>query len=168
LLLLKSTIIGEFSSVGNNPFWYDGYVYNGEVYSVNGERMDDLYQFTEAPQSINVTGIDPEGKQYCINGGINLDESTPLRYKVVECDDINPAYYLCYQTPVNCSELEPAVQGVRKKRQSYEDASLDAVFVHSKKVQMDLIAKRARATYSENFKKMNLQKSFGSLFEILW
>jgi hypothetical protein len=152
--------------VNTTNFWYAGYVYNDNIYSASGEKIDDLSYMTATAQSLNVTGLDTKNKQYCIKAKASNNE-VHYNYTVVDCDDNNPAFYLCYREPVNCS-ADDGLPAARRKRALVGDATLDAVFVHSKKMENNVLAERARSTYSENFKKMNLQKSFGSLFEILW
>ena len=91
----------------------------------------------------------------------------------VECDGNETAYFLCRKVPNDCSEFKndsSTTSGTpsRKKRQTFYEASLDKVFVSSEKVKYEQIAKRSQQSATENFKKMNLEKSYKSLFEILW
>ena len=87
---------------------------------------------------------------------------------MVDCNGPTEAYRLCFREPKNCTaEAIIDTQGTRRKRQT-NGGSLDDVFSPSKKIERETKAKEARAAYSNNFKKMNLQKSYTSLFEILW
>ena len=60
----------------------------------------------------------------------------------------------------------------RKKRMVGKDGApaptLDSVFVNTKKILAEEKALKSRVSYNQNFKSMNLQKSYKSLFEILW
>ena len=54
------------------------------------------------------------------------------------------------------------------KRSTQEDASLDRVFVLEKKIKYEAEVQAFRQSFKETFKKIDLAKSFPSLFEILW
>ena len=103
---------------------------------------------------------------------------------------------LCIREKVDCEELHPdpvagsgygppgtgtstgTVSGTtqppgtpqRKKRNvpAVPTPTLDSAFVNSKKIIAEETAKKSRTSYNQNFKSMNLQKSYKSLFEILW
>ena len=72
----------------------------------------------------------------------------------------------------DCSAIDGSAPGAagRRKRSDTEpvEASLDKVFDPAKKLKYENIAKAAKVANEENFKKMNLEKSYKSLFEILW
>ena len=68
----------------------------------------------------------------------------------------------------------------RRKRNSIDEAygghkenksikySLDKVFVKDEKQKYELLVKQLRHTYTANFLKMDLIKSYPNLFELLW
>ena len=96
-------------------------------------------------------------------------------YTIVDCNTDSEAYYLCRKSPLDCSGINGTAtgsgSGYRRKRSAGEtekEPSLDKVFNLPKKKKYDDIAFKSQETYKENFKKMNLEKSYESLFEILW
>ena len=94
-------------------------------------------------------------------------------YDLVDCDGPAEAYRLCIREPQDCSVGKPNDGiGNRKKREANQDkvASLDWIFKNQKtaKSNLKIEANKAKGTYQESFKKMDLQKSYPSLFEILW
>ena len=138
------------------------------------------YYFNNNSVDFNI--LDPH-KDYCITFflAMSTNESwNDYKFfpKVVDCDgkDNHEAYFLCQKKPVDCSAIDGYGNdtennaGRRRKRSDTEpvEASLDKVFDPAKKLKYENIAKDAKVAYEEDFKKMNLEKSYKSLFEILW
>ena len=92
-------------------------------------------------------------------------------YDLVDCDGPAEAYRLCIREPKDCSAGKPYNGiGNRKKREAANVASLDWIFKDQKtaKSNLKIEANKAKGTYKESFKKMDLKKSYPALFEILW
>ena len=173
---------GELSYVGNSSFWYNNLFIDNVSYSIDGEPMNDLYNFIYGYQ-YNLSGFDPNKKwcayaenSYGYYDGITYGPFDYFNYTLVDCET-SPieAERICFRFPNSCSNetltgpTGPTGPAGRKKRQAQEEeGSLDIVFLPSKQVERENIAKQARASYATNFRKMNLQKSYPSLFEILW
>ena len=137
--------------------------------------------------SIDFETLDPH-KDYCITFHLNATNEyaeygeawTEYKFipKLVDCEgkDNHEAYFLCWKKPVDCSALDGYTNdnetdvGRRRKRSDTEreEASLDKVFNPATKLKYENIAKDAKIAYEQDFKKMNLEKSYKSLFEILW
>ena len=57
----------------------------------------------------------------------------------------------------------------RRKRNTIEDTfSLDRIFIKDEKQKFELLAKQLKDTYTDNFLKMDVVKSYPNLFELLW
>ena len=130
--------------------------------------------------TVDFDSLDPS-KDYCITMALNVTDTaswTEYKFipKVVDCEgkDNHEAYFLCWKKPVDCSALDGYTNetdvGRRRKRSDTEpeEASLDKVFNPATKLKYENIAKDAKIAYEQDFKKMNLEKSYKSLFEILW
>ena len=60
--------------------------------------------------------------------------------------------------------------GRRKRQVAGTTASLDAIFANKKSsdIKLNNDAEKSKQAYKRNFRKMNMEKSYPSLFEILW
>ena len=175
----KGTIkpLGEFNSVQGDFFWFGAEIDVGKATTTLGiDLINDINYYwrmysQNSPGYVNMTGIDDS---FCPRFKINATYPSYYEVDFVKCDGEAQAHFLCRKVPNDCSELSSGTGGGtqaagRKKRQAaLEEASLDKVFVKEKKQKYDKIAKRSQQSASENFKKMNLEKSYKSLFEILW
>ena len=100
-------------------------------------------------------------------------QTPQFSYDLVDCDGPDEAYRLCIREPRDCSAVKP-YDGIsnKKKREANQDkvASLDWIFKDQKrsKSSLKMEANKAKGTYRESFKKMDLEKSYPALFEILW
>ena len=169
-------ISGEFHSINSDYFWFGAEIDVGKAITTLGiDLINDPYYYGKMYSGntlsyVNMTGID---NTYCPRFRINSTYTFYFEVDFVKCDGDDQAHFLCRKVPNDCSELSGTGGGTqaagRKKRQAaLEEASLDKVFVKEKKQKYDKIAKRSQQSASENFKKMNLEKSYKSLFEILW
>ena len=167
---------GEFNSIKSDYFWFGAEIDVGKATTTLGIDLinDPMYYWrmysANSPASVNMTGIDDS---FCPRFRINSTYTFYFEVDFVKCDGEDQAYFLCRKVPNDCSELGGTGGGTqaagRKKRQvAEEEASLDKVFVKEQKQKYEKIAKRSQQSASENFKKMNLEKSYKSLFEILW
>ena len=181
---------GEFSVVNRSRFWYNAYEDNGEILAMDGTLINDLYLFSFMDSYPNTSMI----KNPCITANIYDYFATGgyFEYSVFNCQPGIQAYELCIREKVDCELLHsdgtsqqgygggtqgpgntsPSPPLRRKKRQLHAAASptptLDSVFVQAKKILAEESALKSRASYNQNFRSMNLQKSYKSLFEILW
>ena len=103
---------------------------------------------------------------------VNIGTYARYSYGLVDCDGDHEAYRLCIREPKDCSSGSPSNVGKRKKRElnQQKEPSLDWIFKDERKSKLKLKneAQKAERIYKENFKKMDLQKSYPALFEILW
>ena len=100
-------------------------------------------------------------------------QTPQFSYDLVDCDGPAEAYRICIREPKDCSAGKPYDGiGNRKKREANQDkvATLDWIFKNQKRAKSSLKieANKAKGTYRESFKKMDLEKSYPALFEILW
>ena len=189
---------GNFSTVNRSQFWFNAYMdYEADdILAEDGSYLRDLYVFSFMFDYPNATTIkDPcitaNIYDYYTTGYFEYSvlECTPglqayelcIREKV-DCEELHP-------DPVAGSGYGPSpppgtgtstgtVSGTtqppgtpqRKKRNvpAVPTPTLDSAFVNSKKIIAEETAKKSRTSYNQNFKSMNLQKSYKSLFEILW
>ena len=156
-----------------NPL-FDG----NTTYTINGDNMADLYEFQNqiygSPGNpgnpVNISSLDPD-KEYCAIAWLTAASIPDFSYDLVDCDGSTEAYRICFRQPVNCSASDQTLQSGRKKRENDpSEASLDNIFKNKKTsgLKLESNANQAKAAYKESFKKMNLDKSYPSLFEILW
>ena len=103
---------------------------------------------------------------------VNIGTYARYSYGLVDCDGDHEAYRLCIREPKDCSSGSPSNVGKRKKRElnQQKEPSLDWIFKDERKSKLKLKneAQKAERNYKKNFKKMDLQKSYPALFEILW
>ena len=92
-----------------------------------------------------------------------VQETQEFRYELTDCDT-SKYRRICWRAEHDCS------WGRRKRQvdESEAEGTLDTVFLESKKIEREKKAKEAQEAYAHNFKKMNLEKSYSSLFEIMW
>ena len=144
------------------------------MYSDDGSELGPPGIFKFEDTGVNFTNLDPK-TDYCI--AMAYDSYLYYyNYTIVECNTDDEAYYLCRKSPLDCSTLTGSGSGTgsgaaRRKRlagETEKEPSLDKVFNLPKKKKYDDIAIKSQETYKENFKKMNLEKSYENLFEILW
>ena len=134
---------------------FSNIIYHGSI--VNGTYVSRPSIVQDDP-IVDVSNL-TNPQKYCIK--MTMKKGTPTHYyTLVDCNET--AYHLCRKTPVDCLNLNS-----RHKR-STTKASLDRVFVPAVKQIYDEAIKKIRQSYSENFKKMDLQKSYPNLFQILW
>ena len=166
--------VGEFNSVNSSSFWFGTIIDSDTVYSTLGIDLvndQNYFSYIESSEYVNISMLN---SSYCTRFSLNMTSYYFAYYAdFVKCDGNETAYFLCRKVPHDCSEFKNGSSatpgtGMRKKRQIYNEASLDKVFVPSEKLKYEQIAKRSQQSATENFKKMNLEKSYKSLFEILW
>ena len=105
---------------------------------------------------VDVTNL-TNPQTFCIK--MTMKRGSPTHYySIVDCNET--AHHLCRKMPVDCLNL--------KRRKRSTKASLDRVFVPAEKLIYEEAVNQIQKSYSENFKKMNLQKSYPNLFQILW
>ena len=126
--------------------------------------MEGLKEFNHSKRQDNwkLEDLNPN-TNYCAMAWLNsIVGGNEYSYKLVDCDGDQEAYSLCIKEP----------QTKRRKRETEElpEASLDAFFKNKdqSKLKLEDNASEAKAKYKANFMKMNLEKSYAALFEILW
>ena len=164
--------IGIFKDVQFQPFWFASYVdvEYGEIFSttpVSYEPMNQIVEFSTATHP-NVTELDPFAN-WCVKAWA-LPTFTKFNYTVVRCDDPDEksVYNLCFRAPMFCNSTSETPAPRKKRQGSAVSVSLDSVFIPARRQELDQNAARSRASFLENFRRMNLEKSYKSLFEILW
>ena len=156
-----------------NPL-YDGVT----LETINGDNMTAMYEFyiqafcpgPGCNHTVNITALDP-AKTYCAIAWLTEASGSDYFYDLVDCDGSTEAYRICFRQPVNCSASDQTQTNGRKRRETDQtEASLDNIFKNKKSsgLKLESSANQAKAAYKEDFKKMNLDKSYPSLFEILW
>ena len=154
-------------------FWFDAWVENGTLITSNGDQVDTLYEFNAF--IVNNGTFDPASldstKTYCVAArAVGLTKE--FEYELTDCDTTKYRR-ICFRHAYNCSYPVPGTTGWpgRRKRQvegNDAEGTLDTVFLETKKNEREKQAKEAQEAYASNFRKMNLQKSYSSLFEIMW
>ena len=140
--------------------------YNSSMFDILDPYKDYCITFSLAMEDTN--------SSWPAYGPTTTESYTNYKFvpKVVDCDGNHEAYFICWKKPMDCSAIDGSAPGAagRRKRSDTEpvEASLDKVFDPAKKLKYENIAKAAKVANEENFKKMNLEKSYKSLFEILW
>merc|ERR1711971_785697 len=122
-----------------------------------------------ATHTVNISSLDPD-KEYCAIAWLTAASIPDFFYDLVDCDGSTEAYRICFRQPVNCSASDQTPAGRKKRQNDQTEASLDKIFKNKKTsgLKLESSANQAKAAYKESFKKMNLDKSYPSLFEILW
>ena len=180
---MPSHLSGHLKDVLVSPFWFNMVPFNplldGETpYTINGDNMTAMYEFyyqalfpcPGCNHTVNITELDPD-KTYCAIAWLTEASGPDFFYDLVDCDGSTEAYRICFRQPVNCSASDETRTGGRKRRETDQtEASLDSIFRNKKTsgLKLESSANQAKAAYKESFKKMNLDKSYPSLFEILW
>ena len=180
---IPSHLSGHLKDVLVSPFWFNMAPFNplldGETpYTINGDNMTAMYEFyyqalfpcPGCNHTVNITELDPD-KTYCAIAWLTEASGPGFFYDLVDCDGSTEAYRICFRQPVNCSASDQTQTNGRRKRQNDQtEASLDNIFKNKKTsgLKLESNANQAKAAYKESFKKMNLDKSYPSLFEILW
>ena len=189
--MVLSQVLSEHSSVNISTFWYTAYLgYNNYILNdYDDSIITDLIEFPN-PIDLDVFGLPVDnGEVYCITASVLPGQYGTFTYNIFECDDSMLAQNVCFKERVNCTAQAqpPTPPGDRKKRQAdvwegewedeggddavggeRKDPTLDMIFVPKKKKQLEQRTKQTRQAYKDNFKKMDLKKSYKSLFEILW
>ncbi len=129
--------------------------------------MNDMVEFAYSNNYNKTQGLDFEKTQYCTT--VQDNPKGGFDYFLVDCDDVSQmASTLCVKYPVNCSEVANGNYTGGLTKRAIKESNLDDVFVKTKRIKRENEAQKARAAFAANFRKMDLKKSYPSLFEILW
>ena len=149
------------------------------TYTLLGDNMSELFEFKtqiygNANHTVDISSLDQD-KTYCaiawLTGPLTAAPVPEFSYDLVDCDGSTEAYRICFRQPVNCSASEETLPAGRKRRETDQsEATLDNIFKNKRTsgLKLESDANQAKAAFKESFKKMNLDKSYPSLFEILW
>ena len=178
--MLSIYILGQLSEVQLNPFWFNMAPFNplldgNTTYTINGDKMSELFEFKTqiyggGNYTVNISSLDPD-KTYCAIAWLTAASIPDFFYDLVDCYGSTEAYRICFRQPVNCSASEQTQPAGRKRRATDPtEATLDNIFKNKRTsgFKLESNANQAKAAYKESFKKMDLDKSYPSLFEILW
>ena len=174
-------------------FWYGGIISDNKIYSSSSgyellNHESSIGEITQNP-TIDFTFLP---KNPCIKmSKIDDPASGPrVTYKVIDCES-ETSSFICVKKPQDCSGFSKSGGGTYfndqdflddficifcfihnhlgiDKRSTQEVGSLDRVFVLEKKIKYEAEVQAFRQSFKETFKKIDLVKSFPSLFEILW
>ena len=180
--MVMSTVLSQHSSVNISTFWYTAYLAGTFIFNdYESSLIDDLEEFPN-PTSTDLYGLPQDnGEVYCITATVLPGQYGAFTYDIFQCSDSMLAQNVCVKERVNCTAQSQTDQGApagrRRRRQvdqgvggdeGNKEPTLDMIFVPNKKKKLEQRTRQTRQAYKDNFKKMDLKKSYKSLFEILW
>ena len=165
-----SNFLSEYPGpLSNSTFWLDVMPHEGELYFIYGDKLSSF-------SSLRFMGAAPYGSNatsFC--GAYAWQGPTGyIDWAIDDCYGYTPPVHgnICVKKLLSCSDATAG--SARRKRNSDtmnvpdNPTALDFLFNPALILQSENMIKQAKAASRDNFKSINLTKSYDSLFEILW
>ena len=130
-----------------------------------GDHPDQLVEFADNEIPLDLSKFNDSSKTYCALAILNSKGT--FNYEFRDCEDTYRGKVICFSEPQYPPCPKPP-EKVKRSIKNEKSSLLDEVFIPSKKSESKLKSIEAQKAFTKSFKDMDLQKSYESLFEILW